>query len=53
MNPALFATVLIATTIQATPAFARGGGLHPEDPGNPEHISGLPSEVRSRMSTTR
>jgi hypothetical protein len=50
MNPALFATVLLATAIQATLAFARGGGPHPEDRWNPEYISGLPAEVRTVLA---
>jgi hypothetical protein len=50
MNPALFAGALLAMAIQATLAFGRGGGPHAEDPWNPEHISGLPAEVRTVLA---
>jgi len=50
MKLALIATGLIATTSQAPPAFARGGGMHSEDPWNPQHIDGLPSEVRNALA---
>jgi hypothetical protein len=49
MKLALIAIGLIATTSQAPPAFARGGGIHSEDPWNPQHIDGLPSEVRNAL----
>jgi len=39
-----------ATTSQASLAFARGGGLHSEDPWNPQHIDGLPAEVRNDLA---
>ena len=41
-----------ATSIsQASPAFARGGGLHLLDPPlNPQHINGLPAEVRNALA---
>ena len=48
MKLALIAIGLLATTSQASSAFARGG-LHLEDPWNPQHIGGLPSEVRNTL----
>jgi hypothetical protein len=50
MKLALIAIGLLATTSQASPAFARGGGLHSEDPWNPQHIDGLPAEVRNDLA---
>ena len=48
----LIAVGLLATSIsQASPAFARGGGLHLLDPPlNPQHIKGLPAEVRNALA---
>jgi hypothetical protein len=46
MKSTLIAIGLLAILVQASPAFARAGGLHAENPWNPEHIDGLPSEVR-------
>ena len=41
---------LLATASLAVPAFARGG-LHLLDPAwNPQHISGLPAEVRDALA---
>lgn len=49
MKLAVIAIRLLATTIQASPAFGRGG-LHPEDPWNPQHdIDGLPAEIRDAL----
>jgi hypothetical protein len=45
-----FAIGLLATLFQASAAFARSGGLHPEGPWNPQHIEGLPSEVRDALA---
>jgi hypothetical protein len=42
--------MLFAISCQASPAFARGGGPHPDDPWNPQHIEGLPSEVRNVLA---
>src|SRR2546430_17307609 len=50
MKPTLIAIGLLATTSLALPAFARGG-LHLLDPAwNPQHISGLPAEVRNALT---
>ena len=49
MKLALIAIGLLATTSQAPPAFARGG-LHAEDRWNPQHIDGLPAEVRNTLA---
>jgi hypothetical protein len=47
MKGTLIAIGLLATASLALPAFARGG-LHLLDPAwNPQHISGLPAEVRN------
>jgi hypothetical protein len=50
MKLPLIAIGLLAIASQASLAFARGGGLHPEDPWNPQHIDGLPTEVRSALA---
>jgi hypothetical protein len=50
MKLVLIAIALLATASQASLAFARGGGLHAEDPWNPQHIDGLPAEVRSALA---
>ena len=52
MKFALIAVGLLAASIgQASPAFARGGGLHLLDPPlNPQHINGLPAEVRNALA---
>ena len=49
MKRALIAIGLLATTSQASPAFARGG-LHLEDRWNPQHLDGLPAEVRNALA---
>jgi hypothetical protein len=50
MKLALIAIGLLATASLALPAFARGG-LHLLDPAwNPQHISGLPAEVRNALA---
>ena len=51
MKITLISVGLLATTIsQAPPAFARGG-LHLLDPPlNPQHINGLPAEVRDAVA---
>jgi hypothetical protein len=51
MKIVLISVGLLATTIsQASPAFARGG-LHLLDPHlNPQHINGLPAEVRNAVA---
>jgi hypothetical protein len=50
MKCTLIAIGLLATTSLALPAFARGG-LHLLDPAwNPQHISGLPAEVRNAVA---
>src|SRR5262245_58072027 len=46
----LIAIGLLVATSQASPAFARAGGIHSEDPWNPQLISGLPSEVRNALA---
>jgi hypothetical protein len=50
MKGTLIAIGLLATASLALPAFARGG-LHLLDPAwNPQHISGLPPEVRNALA---
>ena len=50
MKGTLIAIGLLATASLALPAFARGG-LHLLDPAwNPQHISGLPAEVRNDLA---
>ena len=51
MKITLISVGLLATAIsQASPAFARGG-VHLLDPAlNPQHISGLPAEVRDAVA---
>src|SRR5262249_6593257 len=52
MKLAPIAIGLLATTCLASPVFARGS-LHLLDPAwNPEHIRGLPSEVRNALAHT-
>jgi hypothetical protein len=41
---------LLAIAGQASLAFARSGGIHSEDPWNPQHINGLPPEVRNALA---
>ena len=53
MKITLISVGLLATSIsQASPAFARSsGGLHLLDPAlNPQHINGLPAEVRDAVA---
>jgi hypothetical protein len=50
MKLALIAIGLLATISQVPPAFARGGGIHSEDPWNPQHINGLPPEIRNALA---
>ena len=52
MKITLISVGLLATSIgQASPAFARGGGVHLLDPPlNPQHINGLPAEVRNALA---
>ena len=50
MKLALIAIGLLTTISQVAPAFARGGGIHSEDPWNPQHINGLPAEVRNALA---
>ena len=47
MKFALIAVGLLAIISQVPPAFGRAGGMHAEDPWNPQHINGLPPEIRS------
>jgi hypothetical protein len=50
MKLALIAIGLVAITGQVSLAFARGG-LHLLDPSlNPQHINGLPAEVRNALA---
>jgi hypothetical protein len=50
MKLALIAIGLLATTGQASLAFARGA-LHLLDPPlNPQHVDGLPAEVRNALA---
>jgi len=50
MKRTLIAIGLLATASLALPAFARGS-LHLLDPAwNPQHISGLPAEVRNALA---
>ena len=50
MKGTLIAIGLLATASLAPPALARGG-LHLLDPAwNPQHISGLPAEVRNALA---
>jgi hypothetical protein len=50
MKLAPIALGLLATVSLASPAFARGGGLHSEDRWNSQHIDGLPAEVRNAVA---
>jgi hypothetical protein len=50
MKLALIAIGLLVITSQASPASARGGGLHSEDRWNSQHIDGLPAEVRNTVA---
>ena len=51
MKFAPIAVGLLATASLASPAFARGGVLHLLDAArNPEHIRGLPAEVRNALA---
>jgi hypothetical protein len=51
MKIALIAIGLFAITGQPSLAFARGGGLHLLDPPlNPQHVNGLPAEVRDALA---
>ena len=51
MKLAPIALGLLATVSLASPALARGGPLHALDPAlNPQHISGLPAEVRNAVA---
>jgi len=47
MKFALIAVGLLAIISQVPPAFGRAGGMHAEDPWNPQHVNGLPPEIRS------
>jgi hypothetical protein len=50
MKGTLIAIGLLATASLALPAFARGG-FHLLDPAwNPQHISGLPADVRNALT---
>ncbi len=51
LQVALVVTLMYVISL-GTPAFARGGGVggaH-ENPWNPEHIGGLPVEIRSALT---
>jgi hypothetical protein len=51
MKLALIAIGLFAISSQTSLAHARGGGLHLLDPPlNPQHINGLPAEVRNAVA---
>src|SRR5262245_2380521 len=51
MKLAPIAIGLLSTATLASSAFARGGPLHVFDPAwNPEHIRGLPTEVRNALA---
>jgi hypothetical protein len=50
MKLALIAVGLLATISQVPSAFARAAGFHGEDPWNPQHIGGLPAEVRTALA---
>jgi hypothetical protein len=51
MKLALIAIGLFAAASLASPASARGGPLHLSDPAwNPEHVRGLPAEVRNDLA---
>jgi hypothetical protein len=47
MKLALIAVGLLAIISHLQPAFGRAGGMHAEDPWNPQHINGLPPEIRN------
>ena len=47
MKFVLIAVGLLAIISQVPPAFGRAGGIHAEDPWNPQHITGLPPEIRN------
>jgi hypothetical protein len=51
MKLAPIAIALLATASLTLPTFARGGPPHLLDPAlNPQHISGLPAEVRNALA---
>ena len=47
MKFVLIAVGLLAIISQVPPVFGRAGGIHAEDPWNPQHITGLPPEIRN------
>ena len=47
MKFALIAVGLLAIISQVPLAFGRAGGIHAENPWNPQHITGLPPEIRN------
>ena len=49
MKFALIAVGLLAIIGQVPPAFGRAGGIHAEDPWNPQHINVLPPEIRNAL----
>jgi hypothetical protein len=49
MKRILIAIGLLASIGQVPSVSARSAGPHPEDPWNPSHIDGLPSDVRSAV----
>jgi len=49
MKLVLIAICLLACFGQVPLVLARSAGPHPEDPWNPQHIDGLPSEVRNAV----
>jgi hypothetical protein len=42
-------TVSVLLSLTSSPAFARSGGPTAEDRWNPQHVSGLPAEVRNAV----
>src|SRR5262249_39785127 len=49
MKYLLIAVGLLAMISQVPPAFGRAGGIHAEDPWNPQHINPLPPEIRNAL----
>jgi hypothetical protein len=50
LAPIAIAIGLLMTTTQASTVFARGGGIHSEDPWDSRHVEGLPTDVRAAVA---
>jgi hypothetical protein len=44
-----FLMAVVAVSLASTPAFAKGGNMRSEDRYDPQHIDGLPSDVRQQV----